>query len=73
MTLALDEAAALLEARVGDPNAWLTLPQVATHLNVSLTTVRRLCASGALKSKLFGRVRRVSREALTEFIELAPE
>jgi excisionase family DNA binding protein len=70
---ALEEAAAMLEARAGDANAWLTIPPGATYLNVSTRTVRRLIASRALKSKLVGRVRRVSREAIAEFIEDAPE
>lgn len=46
---------------------WLTVPQVADVLGLSLGMVNKLIRTGDLESKKVGRLRRIPREALLKF------
>ena len=46
----------------------LTIEQVAEVLNVSDQTVRKLVKNNEIKTVKFGRIYRVTRQALNEFI-----
>ena len=47
-----------------DRREWLTVAEAAAHLGVSRRTVERRVASGELRSRTFGRARRVHRAEL---------
>lgn len=67
----LEEAAALLEAR-SPLTAYLTIPQVATHLQVHERTVWRWVNEKKLPCvRLSKRVTRISREDLLDFEQSA--
>jgi excisionase family DNA binding protein len=57
---------------VTPPRAYLRAGEIAQLCGVSLRTVRRWTASGALPSRKVGGVRLVPREALEEMISPAP-
>lgn len=46
----------------------LTIEQTAEYLQVSVSTVRRMVRDGRLRSVSLGRLRRVPKPALEEFI-----
>ena len=48
---------------------FFTVPQVADTLEQSVQTVWRKVASGELESHVFGRSRRISAEALQDYID----
>ncbi|MBU1510723.1 helix-turn-helix domain-containing protein [Myxococcota bacterium] len=47
--------------------SWLTLAEVALILRLSMSTLRWLVSSGKLKSRKFGRQRRVHKDVLTAY------
>lgn len=54
--------------RIDDPPVLYSPAEVAARLSVSIDKVRRLMGAGAVRSVKIGRCRRVSREALAEYL-----
>ncbi len=49
--------------------AWITPMEATAILRLSLSTVRWLMVSGKLRSRKFGKQRRIPKEALLDFVE----
>src|SRR3972149_8084386 len=54
--------------KIPNPPEWMTVEQVANHLQVSRVTVWRWIRSGRLSGVRVGRVRRISRSSLFQLV-----
>lgn len=65
-------AESILDFNPGDSStwpAWITPVEATAILRLSLSTIRWLLASGKLRSRKFGKQRRIPKEALLDFVE----